>query len=179
MYRHALPPGFVLKKDKNAMEDAAEEISLEELIETQRAALGERGKLTPVTFDSFTAWKKARKERESAERELTNKKKEADFKSGKALGVSGRDLFMFKPELFEDDADAADDTVYARRSEDDILAEEAARDAASAAAHARELEPDADEDNNDEAGPSGSVEVDEDLFNAADDLENLDLEDDE
>lgn len=34
MYRHALPPGFVLKKDKKK-EEKEEEISLEELIENE------------------------------------------------------------------------------------------------------------------------------------------------
>ena len=34
MYRHALPPGFVLKKDKKK-EETEEEISLEELIENE------------------------------------------------------------------------------------------------------------------------------------------------
>lgn len=34
MYRHALPPGFVLKKDKKK-EETEEEISLEELIESE------------------------------------------------------------------------------------------------------------------------------------------------
>lgn len=35
MYRHALPPGFVLKKDKKKEEAEEEKISLEELIETE------------------------------------------------------------------------------------------------------------------------------------------------
>lgn len=34
MYRHALPPGFVLKKDKKK-EEKEEEISMEELIENE------------------------------------------------------------------------------------------------------------------------------------------------
>lgn len=34
MYRHALPPGFVLKKDKKK-EEKEEEISLEDLIEKE------------------------------------------------------------------------------------------------------------------------------------------------
>ena len=34
-YRHCLPPGFILKKDKKAMEDQKEEISMEELIESE------------------------------------------------------------------------------------------------------------------------------------------------
>jgi hypothetical protein len=37
MYRHALPPGFVLKSQKKAMEEAAKanEISLEEFLEVE------------------------------------------------------------------------------------------------------------------------------------------------
>lgn len=40
MYRHALPPGFVLKKDKKK-EEKDEEISLEELIENEVRVDGE------------------------------------------------------------------------------------------------------------------------------------------
>lgn len=39
MYRHALPPGFVLKKDKKK-EEKEEEISLEELIENEVSTYG-------------------------------------------------------------------------------------------------------------------------------------------
>lgn len=39
IYRHALPPGYVLKKDKKK-EEKREEISLVDLIERERAALG-------------------------------------------------------------------------------------------------------------------------------------------
>jgi hypothetical protein len=35
LYRHCLPPGFVLKKDRKAMDEQKEEISIEELIETE------------------------------------------------------------------------------------------------------------------------------------------------
>lgn len=86
MYRHALPPGFVLKKDKKK-EEKAEEISLEELIENevkilevlnmstlhyvvsnqkdcfifwQRAALGHN--VTRITLETFLAWKKRKKQ---------------------------------------------------------------------------------------------------------------------
>lgn len=47
IYRHALPPGFVLKKDRKK-EDKRDEITLEELIEKERAALGP--KQTKVLF---------------------------------------------------------------------------------------------------------------------------------
>ena len=33
MYRHALPPGFILKKDKKDMEEQKETITIEELVE--------------------------------------------------------------------------------------------------------------------------------------------------
>jgi hypothetical protein len=56
LYRHCLPPGFVLKKDRKAMDEQKEEISIEELIETERANLGVN--LTPVTLETFLAWKK-------------------------------------------------------------------------------------------------------------------------
>jgi hypothetical protein len=41
MYRHALPPGFVLKSQKKAMEEAAKanEISLEEFLEVEVCVL--------------------------------------------------------------------------------------------------------------------------------------------
>lgn len=55
IYRHALPPGFVLKKDKKKDEKKSE-ITLEELIEKERAALGPHQ--TKVTLESFLAWKK-------------------------------------------------------------------------------------------------------------------------
>lgn len=59
MYRHALPPGFVLKKDKKK-EEKEEEISLEELIENERAALGVN--VTRITLETFLAWKKRKRQ---------------------------------------------------------------------------------------------------------------------
>lgn len=65
MYRHALPPGFVLKKDKKK-EEKEEEISLEELIENevkmdegmqvstlQSAAFRLKKKISTVKFSLF------------------------------------------------------------------------------------------------------------------------------
>lgn len=56
IYRHALPPGFVLKRDKKKMEEKKNEISLVDLIERERAALGP--KQTKITLETFLAWKK-------------------------------------------------------------------------------------------------------------------------
>lgn len=55
IYRHALPAGFVLKKDKKKDEKKSD-ISLEDLIEKERAALGVNQ--TRITLDTFLAWKK-------------------------------------------------------------------------------------------------------------------------
>lgn len=109
MYRHALPPGFVLKKDKKK-EEKEEEISLEELIENERAALGPN--VTRITLETFLAWKK-RKRQEKVDRAREEmEKKKADFKAGKSLVVSGREVFEFRPELVDDDDDEADDSRY-------------------------------------------------------------------
>lgn len=56
IYRHALPPGFVLKRDKKKMEEKKNEISLVDLIERERAALGPNQ--TKITLETFLAWKK-------------------------------------------------------------------------------------------------------------------------
>ncbi|KAG7283518.1 hypothetical protein CRUP_012578 [Coryphaenoides rupestris] len=117
MYRHALPAGFVLKKDKKNDEKEEEKISLEELIENERAALGPN--VTRITLETFLAWKK-RKRQDKVERAMEDmEKKRADFKAGRSLGVSGREVFEFRPELVDDDDDEADDTRYAKEEDDD------------------------------------------------------------
>ena len=67
-YRHMLPEGYVVtskkdrEKDRKARELAeADEETLEEKIEKERAALPNEG-LTPVTAESFKAWKIRRAE---------------------------------------------------------------------------------------------------------------------
>lgn len=65
-YRHMLPAGYVvtskkererIKKEKEAA--GIDERTLEEIIEAERAALPNEG-LTPVTKESFFAWKERR-----------------------------------------------------------------------------------------------------------------------
>lgn len=139
-YRHALPPGYILKKDKKKNDDENQEITMEEFIEVERKKL--KGDLIPVTAESFAAWKKARKvstyiyiyiavakkrekkthaqEKKDIEAKDLREKKEAAIKAGKALagiGISGRDLFTFKPELFVDDDEAGGADDYIRDAE--------------------------------------------------------------
>ncbi|XP_062286462.1 LOW QUALITY PROTEIN: zinc finger CCCH domain-containing protein 15 [Scomber scombrus] len=116
MYRHALPPGFVLKKDKKK-EEKEEEISLEELIENERAALGIH--VTRITLETFLAWKKRKRQEKVDKAREEMEKKKADFKAGKSLVVSGREVFEFRPELVDDDDEEADDTGYTNQDDDE------------------------------------------------------------
>lgn len=101
-YRHALPPGFVLKSQKKALDEAAKAntISLEEFLEVERHKLGTN--LTPVTPESFAVWKKTRMDKKEAEQEALRKAKDLHSSAGKSSGMSGRDLVSFSSETFED-----------------------------------------------------------------------------
>lgn len=80
-----MPPGFVLKKDKKK-DEKKDEISIEELVERERAALGTN--LTKVTLETMTAWKK-RKLKEKRDQLLKEEeKKRNDYKAGRQMGVS-------------------------------------------------------------------------------------------
>ncbi|KAH7911670.1 hypothetical protein BJ138DRAFT_1236472 [Hygrophoropsis aurantiaca] len=123
-YRHALPPGFVLKSERKAAEDAAKAnvISLEEFLEVERHKLGSN--LTPVTPETFAKWKKTRLDKKEAEREAMRRAKETQHNAGKSAGMSGRDLFQYNPEWFEDedDGDESEDwdlSKYRREQDND------------------------------------------------------------
>merc|ERR1711997_865855 len=120
-YRHALPPGFVLKKDKKKVEKT-EETSIEELIEQKRSELSAQTKaLTPVNLQTFVAWKK-RKLREKADREKKdNEDKKKKMKSGLTVGMSGRDMFLFDPKMVsneDDDEEGGEAVDLAKMSKD-------------------------------------------------------------
>lgn len=115
-YRHALPPGFVLKSQRKALEDAEKgnTISLEEFLEVevcnqvqfllhdtqllgtiQRHKLGSN--LTPVTPETFAKWKQTRMNKKMAEEEAVKKAKDTQAAAGKSSGMSGRDLVRDVP----------------------------------------------------------------------------------
>jgi hypothetical protein len=113
-YRHMLPEGYILtsKKDREAAKKAAEEekkkeITIEEQIEEERAALKSDG-LTPVTKESFFAWKERRKIQKQKEAEDAYVKSQASAEAKKKLAkgknsvMNGRALFTFNPDLFQD-----------------------------------------------------------------------------
>merc|ERR1719499_734236 len=69
-YRHALPPGYRLKMDTGEKEDLVRE-TLEETLENLRREFAHRTDLTPVTKETFEAWKQKRtleKEQELAQK---------------------------------------------------------------------------------------------------------------
>ncbi|KAG0317070.1 hypothetical protein BGZ99_006527 [Dissophora globulifera] len=110
-YRHALPPGFVLKTKAELRAEASKEvISIEEFLEKARHKLGKD--LTPVTADSFAAWKKTRADAVELEEAAKRKAKEAAFKAGKMLQFSGRELFDFNPDIAGADEDDDNDDVF-------------------------------------------------------------------
>lgn len=119
IYRHALPPGFVFKQKKKEGEEEEQTITLEELVEEERQKLASSGvTLTKVTLESFLAWKdrkiRERKEKDVAESE---KKKEA-FKAGRTVGISGREMFEFNPDLVgEDDLDEEEGEIVYKRDQ--------------------------------------------------------------
>ncbi|KAL7279255.1 hypothetical protein ACG7TL_007096 [Trametes sanguinea] len=130
-YRHALPPGFVLKSQKKAQEEAekANQISLEEFLEVERHKLGPN--LTPVTPETFAKWKQTRMDKKMAEEEARKKAKDEKHAAGKSSGMSGRDLFTYNPEWFEDEEEADEEdwdlAKYRKQQEEEDLAAEEKR----------------------------------------------------
>jgi len=117
MYRHALPAGFVLKKDLKK-EEEEDKVSLEEHIENERNQLS--GTLTPVNKETFLAWKKRKIQEKKDKLQQDMKAKKEEFKAGKGMmKISGKEVFLFKPELADADDDEADDEVYNREVDED------------------------------------------------------------
>ncbi|RUS31023.1 hypothetical protein BC938DRAFT_478607, partial [Jimgerdemannia flammicorona] len=126
-YRHALPPGFVLKSQKKK-DDDKEEISIEDFLETERHKLGTN--LTPVNLETFSAWKKTRQVKQEADEAAKRKALESRWKSGKSTGMSGKNLFEFNPdwaneqdEDLEDGDDVFDLSNY-KQGQEDVETEE-------------------------------------------------------
>ncbi|PWN51435.1 hypothetical protein IE53DRAFT_294662, partial [Violaceomyces palustris] len=105
MYKHRLPPGFVLKSQKKELEELekANEITLEDFLETQRHKLGPN--LTPVTAETFAKWKKERVDKKVAEEEMLKSKKAAQAQANKLAGLSGREMFSLNPDFYADEED--------------------------------------------------------------------------
>ncbi|KAJ5209826.1 hypothetical protein N7449_004205 [Penicillium cf. viridicatum] len=87
MYKHSLPPGFILKtREQRAAEKALKDksplntLTLEDWLDSERHKL--TGTLTPVNEETFAKWKKERMD-----------KKAAEFQAQQAKEATGRTLF--------------------------------------------------------------------------------------
>ncbi|KAJ7382767.1 hypothetical protein OS493_033053 [Desmophyllum pertusum] len=173
MYRHALPPGFVLKKKQD--KEVKDEISFEDFIETERAKLG--GNLTKLTLETFIEWKKRKLKEKKEIFEKEQAKKKNEFTSGRIVGkVSGREVFMFRPELVEADADddeaTEDMSIYRRVDDENPNTTNADENGLDEACGGTDL-PDEDTD----AALVNGIPIEESLFEDDDiDLELEDLE---
>ena len=109
----------MLKRDRKLLDDQKETISLEELIESERAALG--ANVTKVTLESFIAWKKRKVQEKKQQLVKDEEKKRNEFvKHGRLVGLSGREMFTFNPDLIaNDDEDADNDIDYRHRSDEE------------------------------------------------------------
>ncbi|KAG6460647.1 zinc finger CCCH domain-containing protein 15 homolog [Manduca sexta] len=197
IYRHALPPGFVLKRDKKKMDEKKNEISLVDLIERERAALGPNQ--TKITLETFLAWKKKKIKEKFEAQTAAEEQKRSDFRAGRAVGLSGREMFSFDPALAadaDDDGDEAvdlrdygheDDEAY-RELELDLIGMEASEvdDSGTKAATDRlqrlgeGLENGEKEEEESQSQEPAAVPINENLFLDEDldeELQNLDLED--
>ncbi|BCS19417.1 translation machinery-associated protein TMA46 [Aspergillus puulaauensis] len=109
MYRHNLPPGFILKtKEQRAEEKAMMDksplntLTLEDWLESERHKLV--GELTPVTPESFAKWKKDRIDKKAAEEQARKAKED----TGRSLFESGN----WRTEDSEPDSDEEDDGAF-------------------------------------------------------------------
>ncbi|KAJ3310474.1 hypothetical protein HDV04_004973 [Boothiomyces sp. JEL0838] len=129
-YRHALPPGFVLKKKETEQErrereeyEKKNEITIEEFLEKERHSLGPN--LTPVTAESFAKWKAERTKRHELVLEEQNRSKKeamARMKAGQKTGMkfSGKDMFDFNPDWANEGDDDAMDEYIIQEQDDEM-----------------------------------------------------------
>ncbi|KAL5343238.1 hypothetical protein BJX70DRAFT_211599 [Aspergillus crustosus] len=106
MYKHSLPPGFVLKtKEQRAAEKALMDksplntLTLEDWLESERHKL--TGDLTPVTPETFAKWKKDRLNKKAAEEQARKAKED----TGRSMFESGN----WRTEDSEAESDDEDD----------------------------------------------------------------------
>ncbi|KAI4382868.1 hypothetical protein MLD38_008773 [Melastoma candidum] len=109
-YRHALPPGYILKSQMKALiEEEADKVAIEDEIEDQRSKLKAS---TPMTPELFMQWKKKKmEERDAGLAALRAERAKNDR-------MSGRELFLSDASLFIDDAEAYEKYNREEQTED-------------------------------------------------------------
>jgi len=116
-YRHALPEGYVLKNQKKDDGEQEQQISLEDLIEKERAMITDT---TKITLKTFLIWKKKKLKERAEQKKTETAKKQADFKKDKTQGLSGREMFTFQASQGSvDDDDTGGDGQVVEYNRDD------------------------------------------------------------
>jgi len=115
IYQHSLPPGFELKFTSKKADEEEETISIEEQIEVERSKLVKR---TPLTLELFLKWKDEKKKEKEDDEKEQQQKRDADIKSGRIMR-SGREMFVYNPDLFVDDEDVLDTALLPEEKEDE------------------------------------------------------------
>merc|ERR1719277_758769 len=82
------------------------QISLEDLIERERAALGPNQ--TKITLETFSIWKAKKRAEKIKKREEEEKAKSKKAKAGQVKGLTGRELFAYEANMGGDDEEAED-----------------------------------------------------------------------
>jgi hypothetical protein len=137
-------PTIRCQEDVDA-EEGPDERPLEEIIEEKRRNLPPGG--TPVTKESFFAWKEKREQdRLAAVEEARKDRMKKGNKTGNT-GLSGKDLFTFDASLFVDDAEAVSADEYEERNEDANYDDEPGKKTKE-----KTQEEDEDEDDDEEEG---------------------------
>lgn len=107
-YRHALPPGYILKSQMKALlEEETERLPIEDEIENQRHKLVSSTHMTPELFQQW-------KDKKIAEKEAARAANQAE--RAKNDRMSGRELFLSDASLFVDDVEAEE--KYQREESD-------------------------------------------------------------
>lgn len=143
-FRHALPHDYVFKSDQVKKEEP-KEVDITEVIDKERDKL-DTVNLPKVTKAQFEEWAKERRKRIQKERDdrIAEEKRKLGLKVKQEM--TGKELFEFKQELFQDDDEAEE--VYEREEEPEQ----------------EEIKEENHEDSEAETGEKDNVAVDEGLF---------------
>jgi hypothetical protein len=93
------------------------EMTLEEIVEVERAKIIEG---TPVTWESFQRWKEFKNAQKTKEEEVRKKAQMEIFKRS-GVGLSGRELFEYNQSLFVDDEEAEVQYEISADIDDDLF----------------------------------------------------------
>ncbi|GAB4823541.1 hypothetical protein N2152v2_010587 [Parachlorella kessleri] len=112
-YRHALPPGYVLKSQMKELleQEAANVKDAADVIEEERAAVEAK---TPITEETFRQWYLAKRDaRKQAEQDKIDERKRKGL-------MTGREIFAEEGFIAQDDLGASDEYSREQDEEEEI-----------------------------------------------------------